>query len=62
MEQKQEEDLNKLRPKAKPDWGHEIRSYVLHPYKMVRDKKLGKISQVEEVLDGDIDLLLKKRQ
>ena len=61
LEKKREKDLSKLRVKETPDWGHEIRSYVLHPYKMVRDKNSGlKISEVEEVLDGDLDLLFNK--
>lgn len=61
MEEKREEDLGKLRVKITPDWGHEIRSYILYPYKLLRDKKLNvKISQVEEVLDGNLDLLFKK--
>lgn len=61
MEERREEDLSKLRVKVTPEWGHEIRSYVLHPYKMVRDERLGvKISRVEEVLDGNLDLLIKK--
>ncbi|HMB17667.1 MAG TPA: peptide chain release factor-like protein [Candidatus Paceibacterota bacterium] len=58
MEEKREEDISKLKTKVTPDWGHEIRSYVLHPYKQVRDKKRDlKISQPEEVLDGNLDLL-----
>ncbi|MEX2436695.1 MAG: peptide chain release factor-like protein [Candidatus Paceibacterota bacterium] len=58
LEEKREEDLENLRVNVTPDWGHELRSYVLHPYKSVRDKRLGtKISQVEEVLDGDLDLI-----
>lgn len=61
MEERQEEELANLKVKAEPDWGHEIRSYVLHPYKMVKDhvgkKKSGK---VEDFLDGDIDILFKK--
>ena len=58
MEEKREEDISKLRTRVTPDWGHEIRSYVLYPYKQVRDKLRNiKISQVEEVLDGNLDLL-----
>lgn len=63
LEKKREDDISKLRVKETPDWGHEIRSYVLHPYKMVRDKKTGKkISQVEEVLDGNLDILFKNKK
>ncbi len=63
MEERREEDLSKLRVRVTPEWGHEIRSYVLHPYKLVRDERLGiKISRVEEVLDGNLDLLIKKKE
>ncbi len=61
MEEKREENISNLRTKATPDWGHEIRSYVLHPYKQVRDKKTGlKTSKVEEILNGNLDLILEK--
>jgi len=50
--------IDSLRTKVKPEWGHEIRSYVLHPYQQVKDHRTGKkISRVEQVLDGDLDLL-----
>lgn len=39
-----------------PTWGRQIRSYVLHPYKMVKDLRTGyETNNAEAVLDGDLD-------
>ena len=45
--------------KVKIEWGNQIRSYVLHPYKLVKNHRTGKkIGNVDEVLDGNLDKIL----
>lgn len=62
MEERHEREVGNLRIKVSPEWGHEIRSYVLHPYKQAKDHRTGlKISRVEEVLEGNLDLLRNKK-
>jgi peptide chain release factor 2 len=58
MEMKKREDKAAAEAAAKTDiaWGHQIRSYVLQPYQMVKDLRTGvSTSNTAAVLDGDLD-------
>ncbi len=58
--EKRERELAALEgERADIEWGSQIRSYVLHPYKMVKDHRTGEqTADVERVLDGDLDGLI----
>ena len=53
----EEEKITALRGEKKGiEWGSQIRSYVLHPYQMVKDHRTGiETGNVDEVLDGGLD-------
>ena len=55
--EEQEQELNKIKgTQNNIDFGSQIRSYVLHPYSMVKDHRTGtETSNVDKVLNGDID-------
>jgi len=61
MTERKEKELNNLRAKVSPDWGHQIRSYVLHPYQMTKDHRTGvKVNNVNDVLDGNLEAFIEK--
>ena len=55
--EEQEQELNKIKgEQMNINFGSQIRSYVMHPYSMVKDHRTNKeTSNVSKVLDGDID-------
>ena len=59
MEDRRETELSNLRVKVTPEWGNQIRSYVLHPYKMVKDHRTGKkTAKIDDILAGELDEFL----
>ena len=60
--QKRKEEENKIHSEKKDiGWGHQIRSYVLHPYKLIKDLRTNhESSNVNDILNGDIDKFLEK--
>lgn len=59
--QKRNEERDKIEStKMKIDFGSQIRNYVLHPYKLVKDTRTGvERSDVQNVLDGELDTFIK---
>ena len=54
--QEEKEALRELGAGGNASWGNQMRSYVLHPYQMVKDLRTGyEVNNPQAVLDGDID-------
>lgn len=58
---KRQEARNEIESsKMKIEWGSQIRNYVMHPYKLVKDVRTGaETGNVDPVMDGEIDMFLK---
>ncbi len=59
MEENQVEEIAALRTKVKPDFGHAIRHYFLHPYQLVKDDRTRvETGRAEDVLNGNLDMFI----
>lgn len=55
-EREKEKDAMRINKSVEAEWGHQIRSYVFHPYKMVKDHRTNvETGNVDAVLNGELD-------
>ena len=56
LQQQKTKEKEFLKKRIEPSWGNQIRNYVLHPYKLVKDLRTGvEKTQIESIWEGDID-------
>jgi len=61
LQKREEEQAARNGEKQKIEWGSQIRNYVLHPYKLVKDVRTGyETSNTQAVLDGDLNPFIKE--
>ena len=61
LKKKEQQEKNIEKSKSDIGWGHQIRSYVLHPYRLVKDNRTNfESTSPDKVLDGDIDEFLEQ--
>ncbi|KAG5186515.1 hypothetical protein JKP88DRAFT_268971 [Tribonema minus] len=60
MQEQQAAEVAQIRgDMVEASWGQQIRNYVMHPYKMVKDTRTAaETAQVQDVMDGDLDLFI----
>ncbi|MFH1547404.1 MAG: peptide chain release factor 2 [bacterium] len=61
-EEKQEKEKKQLKGEHKvAAWGNQIRNYILHPYKLVKDLRTGiEVNNPEDILDGELDRFIQE--
>lgn len=60
MEEERVKELSELKPKLQTgiEWGNQIRSYILNPYKLIKDHRTGfETAEIDKVLDGELEKL-----
>ncbi len=58
-QEKRSKEIAGFKTEKMASWGHQIRSYVLHPYRLVKDLRTGyEEFNTDKILDGDLDLMI----
>ena len=59
LETEQKEKIDDLKGSKEIAWGNQIRSYVFHPYKMVKDHRTNtETSSINDIMNGNIDTFI----
>ena len=61
IQKREKQNQDELNAKTDIGWGHQIRSYVLHPYQLVKDlRNKSENSNPSSVLDGNLDQFIEE--
>ena len=61
IKKREEENQTKENSKSEIGWGHQIRSYVLQPYRLVKDNRTNfESTSPDKILDGELDDFLEQ--